>query len=33
MNIMGKEPITSNYEKSGQMIKQKWTEGPPNAEH
>ena len=28
MNIMGKEPITSNYEKSRQMMKRKWTEGP-----
>ena len=28
MNIMGKEPITSNYEKSRQTVKRKWTEGP-----
>ena len=28
MNIMEKEPITSNYEKSRKTIKRKWTEGP-----
>ena len=27
MNIMGKRPIIPTYEKSGQMTKQKWTEG------